>query len=281
MRTVLITGAGSGIGAATAVHLDRSGWRVFAGVRPGDDTHALDSAGSEHLTTIELDVTVPASITAAVTRVSDRIDAAGGRGLDALVNGAGIAEPGPLELVDIGRLRQQFEVNVFGLVAVTQQFLPIIRPVRGRVLFVGSVGGRVAAPFSGSYNAARYALEAIADSWRIELGSDDVMISLIEPGPIATPIWSKAATKMDALIDAAGKNSRYAGRLEAFQERLRRVPKNAPGPQGVAEAIATALDAKHPRPRYLVGAQAKAAFAARRLLPDRLFDRLATRIQSG
>jgi len=163
--TVLLTGASTGIGRATALRLAGSGWTVLAGVRKAADGEALKADGGERVVPIMLDVTDAAQIASAAAEVDER-----GR-LDALVNNAGIGFGGPLELVRIDDLRNQLEVNVLGPVAVTQALLPALRRARGRILFISSVGGRVAMAFTAPYAASKHAIEAIGDALRVELRS--------------------------------------------------------------------------------------------------------------
>jgi NAD(P)-dependent dehydrogenase (short-subunit alcohol dehydrogenase family) len=272
MRSVVITGAGSGIGAATTIALDRSGWRVFAGVHSREDGNVLDRQTSDHVTVHLLDVTSPDQIKAFAGEVDLAL---GGDGLHALVDNAGKGIFGPLEILPIESLRDQFEVNVIGQVAVTQQFLPILRRSEGsRVVFVGSVGGRVAAGFAGAYHASKYALEAIADAWRQELTPEGIHVVIVEPGPLATPIWSKAAKTLDALPPS----DLYRDRLDALRRRVQRRGKESASPEEAVELIVRAVTASRPRTRYANGLAATALPAVRRLIPDRVFDRLALRI---
>lgn len=269
MRSVVITGAGSGIGAATAVRLDRDGWRVFAGVHDPADVGVLDRDTSDRVTVAPLDVTSADSI----TNFAGEVDLAlGSGGLDAVVDNAGKAFAGPLETLPIEELREQFEVNVIGQVAVTQRFLPLLRRAeRPRVVLVGSVGGLVAVGFAGAYHASKYAMEAIADAWRQELAPDGVDVVLVEPGPLATPIWSKAAHSLDALP----KSDRYQDRVDAIRDRLQHMAKKSPGPDQAVHQIVHALTAARPHTRYSGGVTATVVPKVRRLVPDRLFDRVA------
>ncbi len=276
MTTVLLTGASSGIGAATALALDRAGMTVFAGFRDPTEAGPLHKGASERLQAISLDITDPASIAAAVTHLQTAL---GDAGLDAVVNNAGEGIAGPLEIVPIDQLREQLEVNVIGQVAVTQAVLPLLRRARGRVVFVGSIGGKVAVQFAGQYHASKYAMEAIADTWRQELEPDGIAVSLIEPGPIATPIWAKAAERIDALLAGASpQTERYRERLRSFQDTLRAQGKSAASPAKVAETIEEAVTATKPSHRYAVGATAKLTSAVRPLLPDKLLDAVGKRL---
>jgi NAD(P)-dependent dehydrogenase (short-subunit alcohol dehydrogenase family) len=189
MSSFLITGASSGIGAASARRLDADGHDVFAGVQSRADAGELAGASSR-LRVVELDVTSDDALAAAVQEVGDALGA--GRGLDGVVNNAGVGFPGPLEVLPLDVLRRQLEVNVIGQVATTQAFLPLVREAHGRVVFVGSIGGVLASQFAGAYHASKFAIEAIADVWRQELEPEGLPVVLIEPSAISTPIWAKA-----------------------------------------------------------------------------------------
>jgi NAD(P)-dependent dehydrogenase (short-subunit alcohol dehydrogenase family) len=272
---VLITGASTGIGEACALRLDRNGHRVFAGVRRASDGERLRAGASPRLVAVNLDVTDAVAIERARDDVARHL---GADGLHGLVNNAGIAVAGPLEHLPIDDLRRQLEINVVGQVAVTQAFLPLLRLTRGRVVFMGSIGGRMALPFLGAYSASKFALEAIADALRIELQPWGIQVALMEPGSIATPIWAKGEAAADAMqsklppvaIDAYGA-AITAMRKAAQLTALRGVP-----PDVVAAAVEHALVARAPRTRYLVGRDARMRAILVQLLPDRLRDRLIT-----
>jgi NAD(P)-dependent dehydrogenase (short-subunit alcohol dehydrogenase family) len=263
MRTALVTGASSGIGQACAVRLLSSGWRVLAGVRRAGDA----PEGSEE---VLLDVTAPELIQAAAGRVEE---------LDGLVNNAGIALAGPLELVPPEALRHQLEVNLVGQVAVTQAFLPALRRTRGRIVFIGSIAGRSALPFLAPYAASKHALEAVADSLRLELRPWGIQVSIVEPGSIKTQIWSTSAARADELAAAADGRlgELYGERIAVFRElALKRGAAGAPA-QTVAKVVVDALTAERPHTRYLVGRDAKLRAGFERL-PDRLRDRIYERV---
>jgi NAD(P)-dependent dehydrogenase (short-subunit alcohol dehydrogenase family) len=255
---VLVTGASSGIGAATAQHLLAEGMTVYAGV---EDEHDLVPSGARK---VVLDVGSDASIARAFGEIER---------LDAVVNNAGIGVPGPLEALPLDALRRQLEVNVVGQVAVTQAALPLIRRSGGRIVFVGSVGGILASQFAGAYHASKFAIEAIADVLRQELDPEDIPVILIEPSTISTPIWEKAIARLDAL----DVPERYRERLQSFRESLRSADEHGKAPEDVAEVIAEALTDDEPDPRYVVGASGRIATALRPLIPDRLADKLAER----
>ena len=186
MKSVVITGASTGIGRACTLYLDELGWRVFAGVRKAVDGDALRDLASDRLVPLILDVADEAG----VARAADEVAAVvGDDGLHGLVNNAGIAVGGPLEFVPLEDVRRQFEVNVFGLLRTTQAMLSMIRAARGRVVNVSSQGGKVAAPYFGPYCASKFAVEAMSDSLRRELKPWGLHVSVVEPGAIDTAIW--------------------------------------------------------------------------------------------
>jgi NAD(P)-dependent dehydrogenase (short-subunit alcohol dehydrogenase family) len=262
MRTALVTGASSGIGAACAARLVGAGWRVFAGVRRAGDA----PAGTEE---ILLDVTDEDHVRAAAERIEE---------LHGLVNNAGIAIAIPLEFIPLEELRRQFEVNVVGQVAVTQAFLPAVRRARGRIVFMGSIAGRSALPVLGPYAASKHALEAIADSLRMELRPFGIAVSLVEPGSILTPIWTRSAARADELLERmdGSVNELYGDRIAAFRKIAMKRGAAGASPDVVAEVVERALTADRPRTRYLVGRDAKLRAGFQRL-PDKLRDRLYER----
>jgi NAD(P)-dependent dehydrogenase (short-subunit alcohol dehydrogenase family) len=276
-RSVVITGASTGIGAACALALDKLGYRVFAGVRNPADGTTLAASASPRLMPIGLDVTDAASIAAAVHTVR----AMGGEdGLAGLVNNAGIGIVGPLEAIPLAEWRRQFDVNVFGLIAVTQAFLPLLRQARGRVINMGSMAGRAPTPFMAPYSASKYALEGLTDSLRVELQPWGIDVALIEPGAIATPIWGKTRKVVDAL-DAGWNPEMKTMYLKAFtrvKERATRAGQNAPAPGIVVQAVVHALRSRFPKTRYLVGRDAKIRALLATVLPDRIQDWLLTKI---
>jgi NAD(P)-dependent dehydrogenase (short-subunit alcohol dehydrogenase family) len=274
MASFLVTGASSGIGAATALRLDTDGHEVFAGVEDETDTAGL-AAASERLRVVVLDVTLAGSIDAAVDEVTHHL---AGRGLDGLVNNAGVGFPGPLEVLPLDDLRRQLDVNVIGQVATTQAMLPLVRQASGRIVFVGSVGGILASQFAGAYHASKFAIEAIGDVWRQELEPEGIEVILIEPSAISTPIWTKAIAYLDELRQSSSPRMvPYRERLTAFRESLHSADEHGKSPEDVAEVIAQALTAKKPDARYVVGAAGKLAAALRPLVPDRVADKLAER----
>ncbi len=276
-KAVVITGASTGIGAACTWHLDRLGFTVFAGVRRIEDGEPLKAQGSVRLRPILLDVTDAGSIEQARRVVAELVWP---RGLAGLVNNAGIAVAGPLEAVPIADLRRQFEVNVIGQVAVTQAFLPLLRNGRGRIVNMGSIAGRAAMPVMGPYSASKFALEALTDALRLEVQQWGIQVSIVEPGAIATPIWTKSGTKAEELETTVPEELKalYAGVVAGVRARVAEAAARAIPPAAVSDAVVHALTASHPKTRYLVGRDAKVRALMIKLLPDRWSDRLMTRI---
>jgi NAD(P)-dependent dehydrogenase (short-subunit alcohol dehydrogenase family) len=273
---VVITGASTGIGHACALHLDSLGFDVFAGVRRQEDGEKLGAEGSERLVPVSIDVTDAESIRSAAETVLSHV---GDRGLAGLVNNAGIAVAAPLEFIPIEELRRQLEVNVIGQVAVTQAFMPVLRKGKGRIVNIGSIGGRVALPMVGPYAASKFAMEAITDSLRRELRASGIEVSIVEPGGIATPIWDRGLATADSLrthLPPEGEQT-YGNALEAVRKAAEDTGRSGLPPQKVADVVEHALTADRPRTRYLVGRDAKLRAAMARVIPDRIFDRMIAR----
>ncbi len=276
-RAIIITGASTGIGAACALHLDRLGFTVFAGVRKPEDGQVLQQTSSERLLPILIDVTDQPSIQRCLSLVSERCGAAGVYGL---VNNAGIAVPAPLEAIPLSDLRRQLEVNVIGQLAVTQAFLPLIRQARGRIVNMGSIAGRSTIPLMGAYSASKFALEAMTDALRLEVQPWGIQVSIIEPGAITTPIWAKSAD------DAAGREAimgtevkrLYGPTVAAVRKVVDEAAKRAISADVVAKVVEHALTAPVPKTRYLVGTDAKIRAFIGQILPDRIMDRLLTAV---
>lgn len=285
MRSVLVTGASTGIGRATALRLEAGGWCVFAGVRRQEDGEALvAAAGSGRLVPLILDVTDPEQIAAAAERIGNEAGA-----LHGLVNNAGIAVPGPLETLPIDDFRRQVEVNLTAQVAVTQAMLPLIRQApavdldgserhraRGRIVFISSIGGRIAFPLNGAYHAAKFGVEAVGDVFRQELAPWDISVSIVEPGSIDTPIWERGEREADAIGGraSAAQEQLYGQAIEGFRKVVRQTADRGVSPEKAADAIEHALTAEHPRTRYLVGVDAKVQARVAPVVPTRLWDRL-------
>jgi NAD(P)-dependent dehydrogenase (short-subunit alcohol dehydrogenase family) len=276
MPVVLITGASTGIGRATALRLAGSGWTVLAGVRDPEAGERLAAdAVQGRVIPLALEVTDQAQIEQAVERVREQT-AVGG--LDALVNNAGIGFGGPLELLPPEDLSKQFEVNVFAQVAVTRAMLPALRIAGGRIVFISSIGGRVAMAFTAPYAASKHAVEAIGDALRVELHSSGIQVALVEPGSVATPIWDKSREAADAVRIPPELQAEYGHVPAAMDKVIEDTARRGVPPETVAETIERALTAPRMHARYVVGRDAKAMLLAKLLLPDHLFDRLARRV---
>jgi NAD(P)-dependent dehydrogenase (short-subunit alcohol dehydrogenase family) len=276
-KAVLVTGASSGIGRECALRLSSRGFHVFAGVRKDADGARLKAEASGAITPVLLDVTDSASITRAAQSVSGTL---GAGGLYGLVNNAGIAVAGPLEMLPPEALRMQFDVNVIGQIAVTQAFLPLLRAARGRIIIMGSILGRMALPFVGAYSAAKFALEALAESLGMEVRPFGVSVSIIEPGNIATPIWSKSrSTALDTAGDlAAGKWDLYRVRAESFQRYTDHASASGIPSGRVARVVEKALSARRARTRYTVGWDSRFLGHAAPLAPGRLRQWIVLRV---
>lgn len=270
-RGVVITGSSTGIGAACALELDRRGFRVFAGVRSEADGKRLHDQARGKLTPILIDVTDAESIAAAADVVSE---ATGHAGLAGLVNNAGIVVAGPLEIVPLEKLRRQLEVNVVGQVAVIQAFLPLLRIGKGRIVNVGSLNGRLAAPYVGPYSASKFALEALTDALRTELRNWGIAVSIVEPANVDTPIWEKSLAAADEAAEEVAPEALelYQADLDAMRAAVRRLADGAMPAARVVRAVVHALCARRPKTRYPVGLQARLAIRAAKWIPDRIRD---------
>jgi NAD(P)-dependent dehydrogenase (short-subunit alcohol dehydrogenase family) len=273
---VVVTGASTGIGRATALHLDRTGYRVFAGIRKQTDAESLAEEGSDRLTPITIDVTDDRSIADAKERVQGEV---GTDGLVGLVNNAGIGNGGPIETLDLQELRDVLEVNLIGQVAVTQAFLPQIREAKGTVVFIASIGGRVASPMMSPYNMSKFAVEALGESLRHEVAPWEIDVAVVEPGSIDTPIWRKGAETADDRTAKLSETDKrlYGKQLARMQEVLRETASRGIPPEKVAEAIRHAIESEKPKHRYLVGRDAKIGARLKGTLPDRTFSKLVGR----
>ncbi|MFN8372588.1 MAG: SDR family NAD(P)-dependent oxidoreductase [Anaerolineae bacterium] len=273
-NTVFITGASSGIGLATAQQAAALGWRVFAGVLPGEDSSGLENHAN--ISVIAIDIRKGALIQAAADTITRAV---GETGLYGLINNAGIAITGPLEFLPLDALRLQLEVNLIGHVAVTQAFLPLIRKTRGRIINTVSILGRLTTPFSGPYCMSKFAMEAFTDTLRQEVSGWGIRVIAVEPGFTATPIWKKAAAATDEISDELPPQGRqlYGKALKAVRESMAQSEARGSQPEVVAMAMLEALTAKTPKTRYLVGSQAGRISFLRWLLPDKLLDRLVMR----
>lgn len=276
MRTVVITGASTGIGRTCALTLDGRGFRVFAGVRKDEDGRSLRTAASRRLTPVHIDVTDQASIAAMVEHVGGQV---GEEGLAGLVNNAGTTLPSPVTCLTLDGFRRQLDVNLTGPLAVTQALLPLLRSGQGRVVNVTSVAGKVAVPLMAPYVAAKHGLEGLSDVLRLELGRLGVRVAVVEPGYISTAMSGKLQRDTEETIRRLPDDdrARYEKQLRTLSATIGRHATHGSPPEVVSEAVLHALTSPRPRTRYPVGAGAKRLLRARRLLSDRLFDKVILR----
>jgi NAD(P)-dependent dehydrogenase (short-subunit alcohol dehydrogenase family) len=274
---VAITGTSTGIGRATALHLAREGFRVFAGVRRQEDADHLRAEAPEAVTPIQLDVTDAASISQAAKEVERVVGAAG---LAGLVNNAGIGFGGPLEYADLDEMRRGYEVNVFGVMAVTQAFLPLLRRAKGRIVNVSSGAGKASTPLLGPYCSSKFALEGLSDALRIELRGAGIAVVIIEPGFVDTPMQTKGKSDIERIQAASSDEARerYGAAMKKLEQNMERFGKNATAPETAAKVIHRALTRARPRARYPVGNDARLLVPLTRLLPDRAKDGIFGRL---
>lgn len=264
-RSVLITGAGRGIGRAIALHLAARGWDVFAGVRDPEAGRAL-AAECQRITPVELDITDNANVA--------RLDELLPERLDAVVNNAGIGVLGPIQTVPLDDVRRQLEVNVVGQIAVTQATLPRLRRCRGRLVFISSLGGRVPIPLEGVYCASKFALEALADSLRVELRPWGVRVIVVEPGAFDTDPWREILSLLDDVAAGMSAEERelYAPHLAGMRALLAKLQGQTRPPEIVAAAVERTLTRRRPRSRIVVPKGALGMVAMKNALPSPLMD---------
>lgn len=269
MKSLLITGCSSGIGAHCARVMKARGWRVFATARKAEDLAQLAADGLEAL---YLDYADAASVAALADEVARR---SGGR-LDALFNNGAYGQPGALEDITRELLTAQFEANVFGWHDLTRRCLPLMRANgAGRIVHCSSVLGLVALKWRGAYNASKFAIEALADTLRLELRGSGIHVALIEPGPIRSRFLEHALARFDATIDIEA--SAYRDYYRARRAKMGSGGSYKLGPEAVAEALIHALESPKPKARYFVTRPTKLMAIARRILPTRLLDDILDR----
>jgi len=247
-RCVLLTGASSGIGLLTAQRLAESGYAVLAGARKPADLQKLNAM--DGVTAVELDVTK-------LEQIAEAAELAASKNICALINNAGVALSAPVELVPAEALRQQLEINLIGPLQLIQHCLPALRENHGRIINVSSMAGRVALPLVGPYAASKHALEGLSDSLRVELRRWNIPVSLIEPGPINTPIWERSAELAEKTLEgvSAERRALYQPLIDFGREKL--ADAHGVSPDKVVTVIRHALESKRPKTRYPVGLQAR------------------------
>jgi NAD(P)-dependent dehydrogenase (short-subunit alcohol dehydrogenase family) len=268
MPSVLVTGAGRGIGRSIAEHLANQGWDVIAGVRTQLDADAITATNPQRISAVLLDVTDDAQL--------DQLEATLPARLDAVVNNAGVVVAGPMEAVSTADWRKQLDVNVIGQLAVTRAVLPRLRRSRGRVVFISSVNGQLAFPMMGAYCASKFALEAAAEALRMELRPWGISVVVVEPAQTDTDMWHTAPA-MVAETEAAfspAHRELYARHIAGFKKRIPLSQKLAVAPEKVSAVVERALTTKRPRPRYVVGAAPKVQAALITKLPIAVRDRV-------
>ncbi len=275
MQTVLVTGTSTGIGQACAGYLASRGWTVFAGVRRPEDAERMKLQHTGDVRPVLLDVSNHDQIAQVIEDIGREV---GSGGLQGLVNNAGVGAGGPVEYVTDEDWRWVFDVNFFGVVALTKAAIPLLREGRGRIVHIGSVGGRLAAPGLGPYSASKHALEALAETQRQEfaLSGTPIRVSLVEPGEVKTAIWDKSdavTDEMETKLDDIGCE-RYQWLIDMSRGFIAEGRANGVPPEKVAEAIEHALTADRPKARYLVGPDAKIGGHVVSKLPDRARDAL-------
>jgi NAD(P)-dependent dehydrogenase (short-subunit alcohol dehydrogenase family) len=274
---VLVTGASTGIGRATALLLDGKGYKVFAGVRKEADGESLSEEGSDRLTPVIMDVTNQPSISAAKRKISRSV---GKEGLAGLVNNAGVGGGGgPIEFMNLQDLYETLDVNLFGQITVTQEFIPLLRKGQGTIVYVASIGGRVASPFMSPYNISKFGMEALGESLRHELKPWDIDVVVIEPGSIDTDIWSKGADTINSIFSKLPKKAKrlYEKQMRQFGEVLVKTAERGISPEKVAGVIYKSIRSHNPRHRYLVGTDAKINARLKGTVPERTFAKLVGR----
>lgn len=271
---VLVTGAGSGIGLAIARTLDGAGFRVFAGV------HRASGKLGAGICEVVLDVTNAESIAAARREIEGDLD---GDGLSALVNNAGVGDVMPLEFTPLERFRRTFDVNVFGMVAVTQAFLPLVHRARGRIVNIGSIGGIITIPFGAALTASKHAVEAISDALRLELHAAGIHVTCIQPASINSGSAEKLAAKTEETIAAMPSDGRrrYGDPLRAFTKKMLASEIDGSPPDAVAQAVLSALRAKKPPARKVVGKDGLLLKILAKDVPDVARDALLRKLLGG
>lgn len=275
MQTFLVTGAASGIGRATTERLLTAGHTVYAGVLPDEPGRALLATSREGLRAVELDITSADDIERVIAQITEETGH-----LDGLVNVAGIALGGPVEHTPLQEWRDQLEVNLLGQIAVTQAALPLIRRVRGRVTFIGSLAGKVPSILMGPYSASKFAIEGVGETLRQELHPWGIQVAIVEPGAVKTGIWAAAqrtADRLERTLPVAAVEA-YSAHIDKLRGDMGEWASEGVEPDEVARAVEHSLTAKRPKLRYPVGIDAKVQVILVRLLPDRWREAFVRRI---
>lgn len=274
-KSILISGASSGIGKALSLGLDRLGYQVFAGVRKGEDAESLQGQASPRLTPLILDITQPEVVKSACEQVAERT----GGGLFCLINNAGISYSAPMEFFSLQDFRQQMEVNLFGQLALTQACLPMLRQEVGRVFFISSIASRLTLAFNGPYSCSKAALVAMADALRLELVPWGIAVVVLILGSVQTPIWEKAAQTAGEIVRRGPKEAwqMYGKYQKQGGKFYKQTGLHGMDADKLVPVVQQALQSRHPKPYLLVGRDAVRIELMARLLPVRWRDRLVLR----
>lgn len=258
-KTVLVTGASSGIGKATAIHLAQNGYYVYGAARRLNRLQELKAFG---IVPIFLDVTKEESIAACVATIGN---------VDVLINSAGLGSYGALEDVPIAEAKNQMEINLFGVARLIQLVLPQMRKNRyGKIVNISSVGGKVGLPMGSWYHASKFALEGMSDCLRNEVRQFGIDVIVVEPGGIQSEMMAIGAENLQRV----SKNSVYSNLATGIQKMYAKMEKNAAEANVVARLIKKGIEAQHPKTRYIGGTMAKPMLFMRKLLSDKLFDKM-------
>jgi len=276
-KTILVTGASTGIGWATSLELAEKGWRVFAVVRKEADAKKLRDASSGKITTVIMDIVDYESVKRGAREIEKAL---GGAGLDALFNNAGISVQGPLEIIPIELFEQQIRVNVFGHVFVTQTFLPLIRKAQGTIVFTSSESGRMTLPLMAPYSASKFALEAVANALRIELRPWKIRVSSVELQTIKTPMWEKIDTSTEKLMASLPRQARdlYRNELKTLSVFPGWQAEMGISMKKAVRVIIHALSARSPKARYIVGYEARLLVYSHAITPIWMMDWFSSKI---
>ncbi len=273
-RTVLITGCSTGFGRAAALTLARRGWRVFATVRTEADRQSLLAEASGEPLEAELcDVTQADQVAALARRLAVRAPR-----LKALINNAGTAYPGPVELMPLADLRAQLEINTVAPIAMTQAVLPLIKAGRGTIVNVSSQGGRVSFPINGAYCASKFALEALSDALRLEVAPFGVKVVVVEPGGSPTAIWQTGRERGLRTIAEGGGPGDYQKLIDSIDAFYARSNRRGFPPQRFADLVVRIIESPRPRARYVIPARVGWTIGLRYLLPDSAWDWMIRRL---
>ena len=278
-KSIIVTGASSGIGKATVIKLVESGYQVFGLARRYDKllsivpTELLSKEKNQELyVPIKFDITTPETFNDVLHTIFSKSI---GNTIYGLVNNAGYVEPGAIEDITMNNLRIQFETNFFGLVGFTKKVLPLMmqqNKAEGRILNVSSLAGLISLPLIGAYAATKHALEAVSDALRIEVWNTNIRIITINPGVVETNIYDVLKAKLDYMVKDNVNQSRFVAAYNKYFTK-----QNYPGIKSsvVADVICGAISASNPKQRYIIGSvKEKLAVRLRPLVPDRLFNSL-------